>query len=389
MDDRPARATIHLSAIRANFSHARKLGAGVQPIAVVKADAYGHGAVPVARALVEAGCGHFAVATVPEAESLRNAGIREPILVLGGVSGAEEAEAVVARELVAVVHHRQHLEWLAAAARTRGTGLPVQVEIDTGMHRMGVPADEFAPLLAAIVAEPALRLDGVYTHFARADEIELAPTLEQLAIFRGVVASIDPAPRWIHAANSAGILAGEPIRSAMPELTASRPGLMLYGVSPAPHFAQSGPQLAAAMTLSSRVVALRSVRAGDPVGYSAEFRATSDTRIATIAIGYEDGVPIATGGSGQVSIAGRRLPIVGRVSMDYIGVDVGRAAVEIGDEAILFGPSPVIDKTDTTDTTAPTAAPSLTVEQAARAANTIPYELLVRVGQRVVRDYRE
>ncbi len=375
MVERPTIATIHLSAIRANFAVAQRQSSGRDPIAVIKADAYGHGAVRVAQALTQAGCSRFAVATVPEAETLRDSGVRAPILVLGGVWGSEEARAAVARELVPVIHHFEHFEWLAAAARGRAAPLPVQVEIDTGMRRMGVAAEHAAQLLAAVVAEPALTLEGAYTHFARADEVDLGPSLEQLARFRRVVASAGVELRCIHAANSAGILAGEPIWNAMPEQTATRPGLMLYGVSPASHL---GADLRPAMTLSTRVVALRSVRAGESVGYSAEFRASKDTQIATLAVGYEDGVPISSGGRGAVIIRGTRLPITGRVSMDYLGVDVGSVPVEIGDEAILFGASRAPDEKD-----------SISAEQAAQAAHTIAYELLVRVGQRVVRHYRE
>lgn len=375
MVERPTSATIHLPAIRANFAVAQKRSAGRDPIAVIKADAYGHGAVRVAQALTDAGCSRFAVTTVPEAEALRDAGVRAPILVLGGVWGSEEAQAAVARELVPVIHHAGHLEWLAAAARDRAAPLPVHVEIDTGMRRMGVPAEHAVELLVAVAAEPALTLEGAYTHFARADEVDLVPSLEQLASFHRVLAAADVQPRCIHAANSAAILTGDPIWNAMPEQTATRPGLMLYGVSPAPHL---DADLSAAMTLKSRVVALRSVGAGESVGYSAEFRAATDTRVATLAIGYEDGVPISSSGCGAVIIRGRRLPLAGRVSMDYIGVDVGSAPVEIGDEAILFGAS-----------SAPDEKHAVSVAQAAQAANTIAYELLVRVGQRVFRHYRE
>jgi alanine racemase len=373
--DRPTSATIHLSAIRANFALARKQSAGREPIAVIKADAYGHGAAQVACALAEAGCSRFAVATVPEAETLRDSGVRAPILVLGGVWGGEEARVAVARGLVPVIHHLEHLEWLVAAATNRASPLPVQVEIDTGMRRMGVAAKHAAELLAAVAAQPALVLEGVYTHFARADEVDLGPSLDQLKSFQRIVGASGVRLDCIHAANSAGILAGEPIWNAMPEQTATRPGLMLYGVPPAPHL---DANLRAAMTLKTHVVALRAVGAGESVGYSAEFRAAADTQIATLAIGYEDGVPISSGGRGAVIIRSTRLPIVGRVSMDYIGVDVGTARVEIGDEAILFsGPA------------ASDAADSISVVQAAHAANTIAYELLVRVGQRVVRHYCE
>ena len=176
----------------------------------------------------------------------------------------------------------------------------------------------------------------------------------------------------LHVANSAGLLAGKAVTDALPELGATRPGLMLYGVRPADHLPA---ELRPAMTLRTRVAQLRDVRPGDTVSYSAQYRAARTTRIATLALGYEDGVPIAASGRGSVLIRGARLPIAGRVSMDFTGVDVGNAPVEIGDEAIVFGRD--------------AQGAELRVEEAAADASTIAYELLVRVGNRVRREYDE
>jgi len=372
--ERPTRATVHLSAIRSNYALARRCSAGREPIAVVKADAYGHGAVRVARALAGSGCERFAVATVPEAVALRDAGIAAPLLVLGGVWGAEDAAVSVAKRLVVVVHHAGQIEWLAAAARARSVAAPVHVEVDTGMRRMGVAPEAAVEFLASVDATPELALQGVYTHFARADEADLDPTRVQLEEFGRILeaaAARGIRPACVHAANSAGILAGSPIWDALPGQTATRPGLMLYGAAPN---ARDGSELQPAMTLRTRVVHLRRVRAGEAVGYAAAFRARADTRIATLAIGYADGVPVFS--RGAVLVRGRALPIAGRVSMDYVAVDAGTAPIEIGDEAILFG-------------VGASAEESLPVEQAAQAAGTIAYELMVRVGGRVVREYRE
>jgi alanine racemase len=267
-----------------------------------------------------------------------------------------------------VVHAPADLERLVAAARRAESPVPAQVEVDTGMQRLGVPADEARDLCERVAAQPELRLEGVYSHFARADESDLEPSLEQLRRFRAVLEDLRKAgvsPGLVHVANSAGLLA-EALQAALPEANAVRPGLMLYGVRPAPHLPGA---LRPVMTLRCRVTALRSARAGSGVGYGALYRAERDTRIATLPLGYADGVPIATSNRGEVAIRGRRHPIVGRVSMDAIGVDVGGAPVEVGDEAVLFG--------------AGASAPS--VEEAAGAADTIPYELLVRVGGRVRR----
>jgi alanine racemase len=367
--DRPTLATIRLDAIRANFAEARRRAGSRQVIAVVKADAYGHGAVPVTRALVEAGCRRLATVTVAEAVDLREAAVELPILVIGGVHDPAEAETAVASRLTPVVHHRGQVERLGHAARGRG-GVAVQVEVDTGMRRMGVAPEEAPDLLEAVTAEAGLELEGVYTHFARADEPELGPSLEQLATFRSV---LDRARArgvregLVHSANSAGMLAGEALAGALPQEGAVRPGLMLYGVRPAAHLAA---ELHPAMTLRTRVVQVRRVRAGEGVGYSWEFRPRRATQVATLALGYADGVPVATSGRGAVLIRGRRHPIAGRVSMDFVTVDVGEEPVTIGEEAILFGEG---------------QGAVLPVEEAALAAGTISYELLVRVGSRVPR----
>lgn len=373
MASSPTRATIRLSAIRANFALARRLAGERTPIAVIKADAYGHGAPRIAQTLVEAGCDRFAVATIEEAVTLREAGISAPLLVLGGPFGAESAAIAVALGLTPAVHHAGQIAWLAAAAGRRSEPLEVEVEVDTGMRRMGVPSAQALALLESVVEEPSLRLKGVYTHLARADEPDLGPSLEQLRLFAEVLREarrkgIDPGR--VHALNSAGLLAGDALGDALPDETSVRPGLMLYGVRPAPHLAA---ELQPAMTLRTQVVAMRSVRAGESVGYSAQFRASRDTRVATLPIGYEDGLPVAASGKGLVLIRGRRLPIAGRVSMDYASVDVEDAPVEIGDPVIVFGGSQ--------------REASLPIEVAAEVAGTIPYELLVRVGRRVQREF--
>ncbi len=371
---RPTQARIDLGALRSNYAEVARRAAGREPIAVVKADAYGHGAVPVAHALAEAGCRRFAVLSVAEAAELRDAGIDAPVLVLAGVHDEGEAETALSLGLHPVVHHREQCELLAEASRVRQAVLGVHVEVDTGMRRMGVPPAEAVALLGEVAASSHLALDGTFTHYARADEADPAPCLEQLEAFRAVLdearaAGIDPG--LVHVANSAGVLAGSVLADPLPEERAVRPGLALYGASPAAHLDVA---LEPVMTLATEIVALRAVRAGEGVGYGAEFRAEKDTHVATLAIGYADGVPIATGNRGGVLIRGRRHPIVGRVSMDYVGVDVGDAPVALGDEAVLFGAG---------------AGGRLPVEEAAAAAGTIAYELLVRVGGRVPRIYPE
>ena len=370
--DRPTRAIIDLAALRHNFAEAQRLAGGRRVIAVVKADAYGHGAVAVAQALAGAGCEQLAVVSAEEACELRAAGVALPILVLGGVM--EDPALAVARDLTPVIHHRGHLEALADAARAAGTRCKVHVEVDTGMSRMGVPPAEAASLLVAVAEEPALDLEGVYTHFARAGEGDLAPCLEQLAVFRDVLAQARArgvAPALVHCANSSGLIAGKPLFEALPEANAVRPGLMLYGVSASD---AADAALRPVMTLQTRVVHLREVESGTAVGYSALWRAMRRTRVATLPVGYADGLLVSASNNADALIGGKRHPLIGRVSMDFVGCDVGDAPVAIGDEALLFGQGP---------------EGGIPVEELARAAGTIPYEVLVRVGLRVPRIVRD
>jgi alanine racemase len=380
--ERSNRAIVDLAALRSNFALATELAEGREVIAVVMADGYGHGAVAVARALVDAGCRRLAVLNTDEGALLRESGLSGSVLVMGGVYGAREAGRAADYGLTPVLHDRAALERVAAAARRAQRVLPVQVEIDTGMRRMGVSDSDALDFLADVAAEPALSLEGVYTHLASADDPSLESSLEQLARFRSVLDAlrgrgIDPG--LVHAVNSAGLLAGKRLADALPEAAAVRPGLMLYGARPADHFAAAG-RLRPVMSVRARVLALRSVRAGDPVGYGGSWRAERDTRIATLALGYEDGVLRSLASRGAVWLAGGRRPIVGRVSMDYIGVDVGDAPVALGDEAVFFGsashPEPLASASDDA---------GIPVEEQARAAGTLAYELLVGVGGRVAR----
>jgi alanine racemase len=365
-----SQAVIDLGALRANFEIARANAFGGDVIAVVKADAYGHGATRVALALEAAGCSRLAVVTVDEAVQLREAGLSAPILVLGGLLSRDAARAAVVHSLTPVLHDPAPISWLASAGAM--DRIPVHVEVDTGMHRMGVPGDAAASLLQGIREAPALRLEGLYTHLAQADESDLGPSEQQLDRFAGVLEEARRAgiePELVHFANSAGLLAGELLRRRVPGANAVRPGLMLYGARPAPH---QSAGLRPVMTLSARVVQLREVPKGGAVGYAALFRATRDTRIATLPLGYEDGIPISTSNRGSVCIRNRRFPIVGRVSMDFITVDVGDAPVQLGDEAVIFGGQGEMHRS---------------VDEAAADAGTIAYELLVRVGARVPRVY--
>jgi alanine racemase len=374
---RPTLASIDLNALAANYGEAKRLADGREVIAVVKADAYGHGAAPIARRLAAAGCRSFAVATIAEAAELRGAAIDGAILVLGGVHDAAEADEAVALGVTPVVQHAGHLALLRKVAAERSRAIPVQVEVDTGMARMGISPEEAPSLIEGIARDRAFALDGVYSHLACADESDLAPTLRQLALFAEVLAALRSravTPRQVHVANSAALAAGAAgaLAQAMPaEVNAVRPGILLYGVVSAPHLADAA-KLTPVMSVRTCVANVRWVRRGDPVGYGATFRAKQRGRIATLPIGYADGIPWTLGNRGFVLLRGRRVPIAGRVSMDLITLDVGSSPVEIGDPVLVFG------------TPAGGGAP-LRVEEVAEAAGTVPYELLVRVGARVPR----
>ncbi len=374
--ERPTVAAIDLAALAANFAEAERLASGAKVIAVVKADGYGHGAVPVARRLLAAGCEHLAVATVAEAAELRAAGVTVPVLVLGGVHDAAEADDVIENAVTPVVQHAGHLPLLGKRAHERGMELPVQVEIDTGMCRMGVSPEEAPALIESLVRKDGLVLEGVYTHLACADASDLASVRAQLALFREVLAALETRgvdPGLVHVANSAALLASQDLLADLPErINAVRPGLMLYGVCPAPHL-EGRATLRPVMSLRTRVANVRHVRPGEPVGYGATFRAKQRGRIATLPIGYADGVPWSLGNRGQMLVRGRRTPVAGRISMDLTTLDLGQGDVQLGESVVVFGAS-----------NEPGGA-VLPVEQVAEAAGTIAYEILVRVGQRVPR----
>lgn len=394
-EERPVWAWIDLAALRHNARRAIACAAGRSVIAVVKADAYGHGAEQVSRALLQEGVGRLAVVSVAEGAKLRRAGIMAPILLMGGLDDAGTAERAVKWGLTPVLHDVRGLELARRFART-DSPLSVEVEVDTGMRRMGVARERAPAFLAQLRATPQLVLSGLFSHLACADAIDPEPARKQWALLAQVVdehvarGGIRPS---VHMANSAGLLRltefegkgagdgdsgldGEPGCGLVTQ--AVRPGLMLYGVSPfigpgavLGHSAEA-LDLEPVMTLAARVVATRRVARGESVGYGGTWRATRATTVATLPLGYADGIPraAATGGS-RVFLAGAMRPIVGRASMDYIGVDVGDAAVEVGDLATVFGRTP--------------EGVRVPVEDFAGGAATLGYEILVGIGARVPR----
>ncbi len=351
-------ASVDLDALEGNLRAIRGIvPASTAIMAVVKADAYGHGAIAVARAALAAGATWLGVATADEALELRAAGVGGHILTFGPV-GEQWIEPLTSAGCALTVADRAS----AAAAAGARTQARVHIKVDTGMTRLGVAPDELDGLLRAI--DPSrVTVEGLYTHLACADEPDSPMTRTQLAAFTRaaeIVRRRFPSA-MLHAAASAGAM-------AFPEaaLDLVRIGIAMYGIPPAAHLAAAA--LRPALTLSTRVIRTRRVSAGTPVSYGAAYRARSDTTIATVPLGYGDGYPRALSGSGQMLIGGQRVRVAGRVCMDFTMLDVGNAAVREGDVAIAVGAG-------------------LPASEVAAAAGTIPYELLCGLGRRVPRLY--
>ncbi len=352
---------IDLAALRGNLAVARSLFPG-ELMAVVKAGAYGHGLEDIARSLEGEGIAFFGVANVGEARRIRAAGVATRIYLLGPTWSAEREE-IVARgwtPCISSVAEAIEFDRLAAA---HGSQLAVHLAVDTGMGRGGFVAQNLPETLRELESLPNLEIEGIGSHLPSADEDE-AFTRTQFAKFQDIIASLGGPERfrWRHLSNSAGLLGyGQGCCNL------SRPGLMLYGVSPLPGHQE---KLATVMTLKSRVTLIRTLPAGHGVSYGRQFLTTRPTRVATVGIGYGDGYPRHVSGKGaDVWIRGRRFPILGRVTMDQMMVDVTDSdEVTEGDEVELFGPN-------------------LPVAEIAVLADTIVWEIFTGITPRVVRCY--
>jgi alanine racemase len=368
---RPTRAEIDLAAIVANVGLACRLaGPGTQVMAVVKADAYGHGAVPVARVALQAGATWLGVAIPEEAIPLRHAGIGARILVLGPVV-PEQGDLVAAHDLDQCVSDLGQAEVLDRAARAHGRLLGLHLKVDTGMGRVGLPPREVRGVAQKIGGLSSVRLVGLMTHFAEAEAEEPDFAREQLARFaetlRDLQAAGIPVPLR-HAANSAALL-------FLPEarLDMVRPGIILYGGHPRGAAHGPEPALQPALRLRTAITQIKDLARGDSVSYGRTFVAPRDLRVATLPVGYADGCGVLLSNRGQVLIRGRRVPILGRVCMDMTMVDVtGVPGVRVGDEAVLIGRD---------------GADEITADEVAEAQGTISYEVLCRIGPRVPRVY--
>jgi len=368
---RPTRAEIDLGALTRNHATLRAAAPGVDVLAVVKADAYGHGAVPVSRALEAAGVRFLGVALVEEGLALREAGLQSDILVLGGAYDGGW-EALLEHRMIPVVFRPEHLTALEAAARARGTTARAHLKVDTGMGRLGVLPADVPAFLEAARACRRVELEGLCSHFANADLADAALTGLQVARFRTALGQMRAAgfePRWRHLSNSAGLLALPEARDGV-EMNLARPGLALYGLVPAPWLRPSRT-LEPVLSWKTAIVHLKAVPAGTPVSYGSTWTAPRPSRIATLPVGYADGWSRLLSNRGAVLVRGRRAPIVGRVCMDLCMVDVTDIpGAEVGDEVVLLGTQ---------------GAETQDAHQLAALQGTIAYDVLCAIGARVPR----
>jgi alanine racemase len=363
--------TIDLDALARNLAEVRRLvSPAVRVCAVVKRDAYGHGAVQVSRVLAAKGIDQLAVACFEEAIELRDAGIDPPILVFGGIP-PEEAARAIELELAPVVWNERAARLLAEHVPA-GERLRVHIEVDTGMHRVGADLASLESLTASLLRGP-FDLEGVMSHLACADEPghpSIDRQVERFGEALRLVASAGGRPRVRHLAHSAGLLLGPAFHFDM-----VRPGLLLYGCLPHPSFAATA-SVEPVMTVRTRIAQILTADVSEGVGYGHRFVAARPTRLAALAIGYGQGYPRALSRDGYVLVRGRRAPIAGTVSMDHVTVDVTDIAeASEGDEVLLWG----------RERAGAAEAAAIDVMELATRAGTIGYELLAGVGDRVTR----
>lgn len=344
--------TISLSALRHNLRTLRRAcSRGTRMLAVVKDNAYGHGLIPVARTLAQAGCEEFGVACAAEGEELRGAGIKNPILLLGSTLPPEFPVALQHRLTLTLSSMTEARELARAADRARRTAL-VQIKLDTGMNRLGARPPEFQKLLSFVAHHPRLDLVGTFTHLACADS-DLSFTRKQLQASSPLPTSL--ARHW---ANTAALLRRLPGKK-----THARPGLGLYGISPLP---RTNPELRPVLSWKSKILLIREVFQGETISYGATYRARRHMKVATVATGYAHGLPRSLSNRGHALIHGCACPIVGRVTMDMTLLDVSQLPhAQRNDEVVWLGRS---------------GQRVQTAADLARAADTIPWEIFTRLS---------
>ena len=340
---------------------------GTRILAVLKADAYGHGAVPVARYLVKRRVPFLGVGNSSEALALRKAGLTVPILILGAIIG-EEMEKVVRYDITPTIHSTERMELLEQACRRAGKRLKVHLKVDTGMGRLGVMPEKALELARRLLASPVLELEGISSHLATSHTDDSSYVGRQLSAFRSLLdrlAQEGIRPPLVHLANSAAVF-------HYPEACFNlvRCGASLYGIDPGNLHRQP---LSPILTLKSQVIFIKDLPPGSAVGYGGTYLTSRPTRTAILPVGYNDGLPLLLSNRGRVLVRGKSAPIVGRISMDYTTVDISHLpGVHVGDEVVLLG-------TQWENT--------ITLTEVATLAQTIPYQLTCALGKRVLRRY--
>jgi len=367
---RPTVGEVDLGALEYNYRQIRKrIPEDVKLLAVVKADAYGHGAIPVSLRLEKLGVEYLGVAIPEEGVELRKGGVKTPILVLGGIFG-EEVDQIFRFRLTPVIFGKESLKILSREAERRRRKVKVHLKVDTGMGRLGVPLNLWPDFLREVRRFPKVEAEGILSHFSMTDE-EKGFTQNQWRAFQGAVAiahKLGISSRYLHMASSATL-------AAFPEYSARlvRPGIMLYGSYPSPTF-RSLIRLKPVMTLKTRIHFLKSVPPGTRISYGGTFKAKRESLIATLPIGYADGYSRHLSNHGEVLVHGKRAPVVGKVCMDFIMVDVTDIPrVSAGDEVVLMGRQ---------------GTEQITPEEIAEKINSISYEVLCLIGKRVPRIYK-
>jgi len=368
---RPTFCVIDHRALRWNLKQVRTLvGARVKILAMVKANGYGHGAVAVAKTLAAAGADAFGVATVEEGIELRRARIRQPILVLAGVY-LEQLPQFLQYQLTPVVHEVATLKALASRLLKLKTTLPIEIEVDTGMGRIGFPAGGIDAWLPALAKLKAVKLQGVFSHFADAESPNERYTQKQLTRFHHVLERFAQASvmhRTSHMSKSAALITEPNAHFAM-----VRPGLILYGMYPAPALKKQ-IDLKPVLSWQTRIIQLKRVAAGASIGYGRTFVAKRNSLIATLPVGYADGYRRLFSNRAQVLVRGKRAPVAGRVSMDLTTIDVTDIRnVQQGDEVVLLGYH---------------GSAEIGADEIAGWANTISYEIFTSISARVPRIHK-
>ncbi len=368
----PAWAEISLGALKHNFRELQKLAGGSEILPMVKANAYGHGLIPISKALIQAGAKFLGVAFVQEGVALRRAGIKTPILVLTPTLTAE-IQLLLKNKLIPQVSSKEGAKEISKAARKLRLGpIAVHVKIDTGMARVGIQVSRVVREIEAIRRVPGIQIQGVYTHLATADWTDPLYAWKQITLFRQALEKINrqgmtPAT---HVANSAALITYYPQSKG----TWVRPGIALYGVYPNPKM-KNRIKLIPVMQVKTRVIHTKALEKGESVSYGRTYKAKKKIKVATLGMGYADGLLRSLSNKGHFLIMGKKVPVIGTVCMDMTMVDVSKVpGVKVGDVATFFGQD---------------GKAFISVEEQAAWAGTISYELLCAVGERVQRIYRE